>query len=97
MAQLSSPVDYHEALAKIAKGITQLITEPRGSSPPFPQQYWMELYTLVFKICSNTEDPRPRKLYTDVSALLVRHCQGFRQMLEQLQLQDLLNQPPSHR
>jgi cullin 1 len=90
MAQLNSPVDYHEALAKIASGITQLITEPRGSSKPFPQQYWMEMYTLVFKICSNTEDPRPRELYTDVSALLERHCQGFRQMLERLQLQDLL-------
>lgn len=50
----------------------------------------MELYTLVFKICSNTDDPRPRELYTDVSALLVRHCQGFRQMLERKLLQDLL-------
>jgi hypothetical protein len=90
MAALNAPVDYHEALAKIVAGITQLVTEPRGSSPPFPQQYWMELYTLVFKICSNTEDPRPRDLYTDVSALLVRHCQGFRQMLERLRPQDLL-------
>ena len=90
MAQLNSPVDYHEALAKITSGITQLTTEPRGSSQPFPQQYWMELYTLVFKICSNAEDPRPHKLYTDVSALLVGHCQGFRQMLEQKLPQDLL-------
>ena len=90
MAALNSPLDYHESLAKIAKGITQLVTEPRGNAPPFPQQYWMELYTLVFKICSNTDDPRPRDLYADVSALLVRHCQGFRQMLERLRPQDLL-------
>ena len=88
--ELNGGVDYQAAFAQISQGVTQLVTEPRGHAPPLPRQYKMDLYTLAFKICTNSADPRQKDLYEDVSALLVHHCKGFRQVLQHLAPEDLL-------
>jgi hypothetical protein len=72
--------DYERAWADISTGLMQLLT----LTQPFPHAYWVDIYTKVFKVCSSASDPRPQQLYEDISALLIRHCQGTLRDLQQL-------------
>ena len=58
MPLLNAPCPhYEEAFAEVATGFTRLITGV--DTQPLPQQHWMKLYQHVFKICSNSHEPRP--------------------------------------
>ena len=78
---------YAEDFAEISRGISQLITD---LTIPFPHEYWMDLYSRVFRVCSNTSHPRPQELYEDIVLLLTQHCQGCLRELQQHQGADVL-------
>ena len=71
----------------LASGIVQLLTD---LSQPFPHERWVELYTRVFKVCSDANNPRPGDLYEDLGALLVCHCQDQLHILRKMPAQELL-------